>query len=134
MMRSIGLAAVMVLSIVMMPGCRARPRSSDVTVHTTTRPVDREQPRGRHVELMLRDTTTSRLTDSIIGKECRVQFRRDALGMSSNIGVAPTHDYRGLTSINGRVADLNDQWVVVQQQNKRYVIPHGAILLIDVQD
>ena len=133
-MRSIALAAVMAFSIAMATGCPARPRSSDVTVHTTTRPVDREQPRGRHVELMLRDATTSRLTDAIIGKECRVQFRRDALGMSSNTGVAPTQDYRGLTSINGRVVDLNDQWVVIQQQNKRYVVPHGAILLIDVQN
>ena len=30
---------------------------------------------------------------------------------------------------------MNDQWIVVQQQaDRRYVIPHGAILLIDVQD
>ena len=134
MNRSMLVLATVILGIAMTPGCRADRRSTDVSVYTTTRPAGRDEPRARHVELMVRDSTTSGLGSSIIGKECRVQFRRDALGMSSATGVAPTQDYRGLTSINGRVVDLNDQWVVVQQQNKRYVIPHAAILLIDVQE
>ena len=114
-------------------GCKAQPRHSTVSMYSTTQPVHDDR-RGRHVELMVRDATTSGLAGTIVGRECRVQFRRDALGMSNASGVAPTDDFRGTTSISGQVAELNDQWLVVQGQGKRYVIPHGAILLIEVQD
>ena len=114
-------------------GCKAQPRHSTVSMYSSTQPVHDDR-RGRHVELMVRDATTSGLAGTIVGRECRVQFRRDALGMSNATGVAPTEDFRGTTSISGQVAELNDQWLVVQQQGKRYVIPHGSILLIEVQD
>ena len=114
-------------------GCKAQPRHSTVSMYSTTQPVHDDR-RGRHVELMVRDATTSGLAGTIVGRECRVQFRRDALGMSNASGVAPTDDFRGTTSVSGQVAELNDQWLVVQGQGKRYVIPHGAILLIEVQD
>ncbi|MEO6434746.1 MAG: hypothetical protein ABIP55_03155 [Tepidisphaeraceae bacterium] len=122
------------LTIGIVAGCHAQPRNSSVTMHTTTQPADRDAPRARHVELRVRDTTTSGLAGSIIGKGCRVQFRRDALGMAGASGVAPTQDYRGITSVAGRIEDMNDQWIVITANGKRYVIPHGAILLIDVQD
>jgi hypothetical protein len=131
--------ASIVLSVVAVGltiGC-AQPKKHTVSMVTTTQPADRDggaAPHGQHVELMVRDATSSGLAGSIVGRPCRVQFRRDALGMSSATGVGPTDNYRGMTSITGTIETLNDQWVVVSNQGRRYVIPHDAILLIDVQE
>ena len=134
-MNTPALIGAALLAIAVSAGC-AQPRrgAADVTVRSTTQAADRGEPRGRHVELMVRDATSSGIGSSLVGKQCRVQFRRDALGMSGAGGVGPTQDYRGMTSIAGEVEALNDQWIVVRQQGKRYVIPHGAVLLIDVQE
>jgi hypothetical protein len=128
-------AAVAAVLLTSAAGCaRQHARETNVELHSTTQPIERGEPRGRHVELMVRDATSSGLSGLIVGKRCRVQFRRDAIGMSGATGVGPTQDYRGMTSIAGTVEAINDQWIIVREQNKRYVIPHGAILLIDVQE
>src|SRR5687768_4806001 len=115
-------------------GCAPRARQHSVEIHSTTQAIDRGEPRGRQVELMVRDAASGGIGTSIVGKQCRVQFRRDALGMSSASGVGPTGNYRGMTSIAGTVEALNDRWIVLRQQEKQYIIPHGAVLLIDVQE
>jgi len=63
-----------------------------------------------------------------------VQFRRDALGLASNSAVSPTQDWAGRMSLDGKVAALTDQWLVITSQNKRYCIPLGALLMLELQD
>ena len=126
------------ISLLALPivGCQPNPGPpTDVTMRTTTQPAPaaRREPAGRHVELMVRDASDTSLAGSLVGKDCRVQFRRDALGMAGNSPVGPTDNWQGRASLGGRVVELTDQWLVIAGEgDKRYVIPHAAILLIEV--
>src|SRR6187551_2590559 len=103
-----GMAAMVLI------GCSAsnhRTEPTQVTVHSVaaTQPAggnasaSREHA-GRHVELTVRDPSAAGFSASIVGHECRVQFRRDALGLASNSAVSPTQDWAGRMSLDGKVA------------------------------
>jgi hypothetical protein len=113
-------------------GCRADQKQSHVMVHSTTQSIDHEP--GQQVNLTVRDATASGMAQSLIGRDCRVQFRRDALGMAGASPVGPTQQWNGQTTLKGKIVELNDQWLILSVDSKRYCIPHASILLIEVPD
>lgn len=90
---------------------------------------------GQRVELMVRDANAAGMAGSVVGRNCRLQFRRDALGIASNAAIGPTQDWGGRMSIEGKVLDLTDQWIVIAAaQNKRYCVPLMSVLMVEVQE
>jgi hypothetical protein len=77
-----------------------------------------------------------------LGTACKVHFRRDALGGSTELPVSVTTDsYNGAeVSISGKLAQVTDQWIVLtidipEHQgggHREYWIPRQAVLLIQL--
>jgi hypothetical protein len=67
-----------------------------------------------------------------VGKQCTVQFRRDALGVAANLPVPPmAEDINGAdTSISGTLKSAAGDWVVLDQSGTEVWVPKTAILLI----
>ena len=38
------------------------------------------------------------------------------------------------TSVEGTILEMSDQWLIVQSPDKRVVVPHASILIIELQD
>lgn len=72
--------------------------------------------------------------NSIVGANCTVQFRRDALGAATSAPVPPlTGGYNGSdTCVAGKVKILNADWLVVEQANQDIWIARSAVLLVQV--
>ena len=126
-------------------GCQ--PKAGDVPPAPTTRAaaaagahgdLRESRPAGNPREPMHRVEVMSRssaqLAESIVGRTCRVQLRRDALGLASNTIVEPTGRWGAAASIEGTILEMTDQWLVVRTSGKRTVIPHASILVIELQD
>ena len=66
-----------------------------------------------------------------IGKDCIVQFRRDALGAAAALPVAPTTgSINGAqTAIGGKLLMVNSEWVLLNNGNDLW-IPTASVLLI----
>ena len=71
---------------------------------------------------------------SLVGRKCRVQIRRDALGMAGNAPAAMAGRWANETSVDGTILEMSDQWLIVQSPDKRVVVPHASILIIELQD
>ncbi len=71
----------------------------------------------------------------IVGKYCKIQFRRDALGAAASVPVPPTTDsFNGAnTAIGGNVKRTTGEWVVLESSgsNGEIWIPKSVILLIE---
>ena len=68
-----------------------------------------------------------------LGKECVVQFRRDALGTAASLPVAPlTGSINGAeTTVSGKLAMVGSEWIVVTRTNGNDLwIPKTSVLLI----
>jgi hypothetical protein len=102
----------------------------------TTRPVvAKGGPAGQRVEIAVRDTNAAGFASSLFGHTCRVQFRRDALGIAGNAAIPPTQDWGGRMSVEGKVVDVTDQWIVLAaEKGKRVCVPLIAVLVVEVQD
>ena len=74
----------------------------------------------------------------LVGRSVKVQFRRDALGLSatSNAPVPITGQGPGgrAVSINGTVRSATGGWIVLEREKVSYWIPQAAILLIETSD
>ena len=74
----------------------------------------------------------------LVGRNVKVQFRRDALGLSatSNAPVPITGQGPGgrAVSINGTVRSASGGWLVLEREQASYWIPQAAILLIETSD
>jgi capsid protein len=113
-------------------GCQ--PKASADGGGATSRPAMRESSREpvRRVEVISKSSAD--LADSIVGRKCRVQIRRDALGMAGNAPAVMSGRWATESSIDGTILELSDQWLIVQASGKRVVVPHASILVIELQD
>jgi hypothetical protein len=78
-----------------------------------------------------------------LGRQCTVQFRRDLLGTSRELPVAPTAgSINGAeTCVRGVLAVVTDEWIVLNHSTlvagkaieREYWIPRSAVLLIDME-
>ena len=70
---------------------------------------------------------------SLVGRFVRVQFRRDALGLSATAPLPA--DATGVggrnTFVDGTLTDLSAEWVVLASGGKTYWIPQHAVLMIE---
>src|SRR5215212_5787713 len=110
---------IWIVTMLLMTGCwghsKRPPEVGDDMA--TTRPAA-----GRRVELTVRDTQSAALIRSVLDKDCRVVFRRDALGLAGNTPVGPRAEWGGTVgqlSLAGRIVDMTDQWLVVSSNGKR---------------
>ena len=78
--------------------------------------------------------SSAELASSVVGRKCRVQIRRDALGMAGNAPAVMSGRWATESSIDGTIVEMSDQWLVVQSIGKRVVVPHASILVIELQD
>jgi hypothetical protein len=100
--------------------------SSATSAHAASRePV-------RRVEVINR--SAAQWAESVVGRKCRVQLRRDALGMAANVPDGMNSRWASESTIEGTIAEVTDQWLVLQGTGKRIVVPHASILLIELQD
>jgi len=116
-------------------GCQPKPVDGPASASTrpsgySDRPASREPL--RRVEVVSQQS--ARVADAVLGRKCRVQLRRDALGMAGNSPMQLTGRWANEASVAGTVIELSDQWLIVQASDKRVVIPHASILLIELQD
>jgi hypothetical protein len=67
------------------------------------------------------------------GKDCTVQFRRDALGAAANNPVPPmVNRMNGAeTCAMGTLKRASAEWVVIEKHGKEIWIPRSVILLIE---
>jgi hypothetical protein len=67
-----------------------------------------------------------------IGKNCNVQFRRDALGAAASLPVSPlTSSINGATtSVSGKLKAVSKDWIILERGNEEIWIPKGVVLLI----
>lgn len=74
----------------------------------------------------------------LVGRSVKVQFRRDALGLSatSNAPVPITGQGPGgrAVSINGTLRAATGVWLVIEREKTSYWIPQASILLIETAD
>ena len=136
------------LGVAAMTGCQPHNRGPSAAgngatlqpVQPSTQPAIYEiapaaaRPASGRAEVVRNGSTS--LSQSLVGCDCRVQFRRDALGMAGAAPIGATQEWSGRVAVSGRVLELTDQWLVIQppETGRRFYIPVGSILLIDVKD
>ncbi|MEA2711066.1 MAG: hypothetical protein QOF78_3667 [Phycisphaerales bacterium] len=79
-------------------------------------------------------SSSGQLSESLVGRKCRVQLRRDALGLAGNTIPEMTGRWSALSSVEGMILEISDDWLIVQATTKRVVVPHSSILFIELQD
>ena len=79
------------------------------------------------------DRATAADTSIPPGRQCTVQFRRDALGAAANLPVSPmTQGINGAdTAISCRYKSTREDWVIVDRAGREIWIPKSVILLIE---
>lgn len=67
-----------------------------------------------------------------IGKTCKVQFKRNALGGGATLPVSPTTDSinGAVVSVSGTLKAVEHQAIVLASGNQVYWIPEDAILMV----
>lgn len=121
---------VSIVTVTAIGGCQ--PKNADIGggSATSAHPASREPV--RRVEVINR--SAAQWAESVIGRKCRVQLRRDALGMAANVPDDLTSRWASGSTIEGTIVEVTDQWLVIQGKGKRIVVPHASILLIELQD
>jgi hypothetical protein len=117
-----------VVSIFILAGSGCQPKNGDTT---SGAPPTSLQPL-RRVEVISK--SSAELARSVVGRKCRVQIRRDALGMAGNAPAAMSGRWATESSIDGTIIEMSDEWLVVQSIGKRIVVPHASILVVELQD
>jgi hypothetical protein len=119
----------MIISMAAMTG-GCQPKSSPGDDAPASHQTSREPV--RRVEVISR--SSAGIAESVVGRKCRVQIRRDALGMAGNAPAVMAGRWANETSVDGTILELSDQWLIVQATGKRVVVPHASILIIELQD
>jgi hypothetical protein len=136
--RKISLLVAFILLAAVAGGCQPKQVEDPAGAASSTRPAittaarpDSREPL-RRVEVVSQQS--ARVAGSMLGRKCRVQLRRDALGMAGNMPTQLTGRWANEATVEGSVLELTDQWLIVQASDRRVVIPHASILLIELQD
>ncbi len=75
--------------------------------------------------------------DALVGRVCKVQFRRDALGQAAPAPVGPTAAGPGgrAVHLSGTIRSVGDGWLVLERDSATsYWIAQSSILLIELSD
>jgi hypothetical protein len=129
--------ALLITALATFAGAGCQPKNAELATtrpasHTSYAPPSPREPMYR-VEVTSR--AQAQLADSIIGRKCRVQLRRDALGLAGNAPAGMTGRWAAEMSVEGTVVEMTDQWLVVQADGgKRVIVPHASILVIELQE
>ena len=70
-----------------------------------------------------------------VGKNCTVQFRRDALGAAASLPISPnTGSINGAeTAVSGTIKQVDGEWFVIERNSRELWIPKTVILMVEVQ-
>jgi hypothetical protein len=76
------------------------------------------------------------VSGGLVGKKCRLQFRRDALGLSAPGLLEPTATTSGgkPTSIVGVIDQVSNVWLVIRVNRQLYWVPVQQILMVEEVD
>lgn len=125
------LLLAVVVALLAITGCQPKDREGASSRPSFAAAGSPHEP-PRRVEVTTH--SSPELANSIVGRKCRLQIRRDALGMAGNAPAGMTGRWAGETSVDGTVLEMTDQWVVVQAVGKRVIVPHASILIIELKD
>jgi hypothetical protein len=69
----------------------------------------------------------------LVGRNVKVQFRRDALGVAAGAPISPTAQGPGGRAVHlvGTVRSVTGGWLVLERERNTYWIPHSTILVIE---
>ena len=129
MRRSAAMLLVLILAAAG-AGCQPSARRVDVTMQPTTEPA---APAERHVRLLVREQTAAGLTQTLVGRKCRVQLRRDALGQGGNTPDTLNSRWAHQASLDGTIVEMTDAWLVLDASNGRVAIPQNSILIVELK-
>jgi hypothetical protein len=78
------------------------------------------------------DSNSTPMRTPPVGKQCTIQFRRDALGAGADMPVPPmTDNINGAdTSISGTLKSSTGEWIVLDRNGSEVWVPKTAVLLI----
>jgi len=128
-------AAAVISILIIAAGCQPKnadaPGAQPASLSSSSSSSSSREPL-RRVEVISR--SSPELVSALVGRKCRVQIRRDALGMAGNAPAAMSGRWAQESSIEGTITEMTDQWLVVQGIGKRIVVPHASILVIELQD
>ncbi len=146
--------AALLLPVILL-GCHAKTERGEphqtIVVRDATRPVEpREYDLGdrelNRIEVVVTNPHGGDDVDGagksplalLVGRSVKVQFRRDALGLSatSNAPIPLTSPGPGgrAVSLIGIVRSASGGWLVIEREKYTYWVPQAAILLIEVTD
>jgi hypothetical protein len=138
-------AAMTVATCVVIAGCQqgggrsSRDMSEWETPEQPTRSVaattDQPQVEERTVTRTVNAAPADASLYSLVGRRCRVQFRRDALGMAVTAPLPPNSEGVGgrPAHLDGTVTAVSESWITLTREGVTYNIPHAAILLIETR-
>src|SRR6476646_5157504 len=105
-------------------GCRAdrhEPQTrAAMVVQASTQPADATAsagaPPARRVDVTVHEPSGSEATHTLVGHTCRVQFRRDALGMATPAPLPASAENSGgrPVAVVGKVVMVSEGWVVME--------------------
>ena len=150
MMRASPVAVIALATFVTATGCQSGRRpppdmaewevaDQPKTVATTSEPRVREPERATVVDRRIAGDDAfgqHSSLNALVGRSCRVQFRRDALGMAVGAPLSPTSEGVGgrPAHLDGTVRAVSESWITLTRGGVTYNIPHAAILLIEARD
>jgi len=126
---TVAAAVISIFILTAAGGCQ--PKNGETGSTASSSPTSSREPL-RRVEVISR--SSPELANSVVGRKCRVQIRRDALGMAGNAPDGMKGRWATESSIEGTIIEMSDQWLVVQTSGKRIIVPHASILVIELQD
>ena len=143
-------ALMMLLAAVLLPGCRAE-REHDqpaqtIVVRDAPRATDeREYDLGERapnrIEVVVTDprgggSSGPSPLSALVGRNVRVQFRRDALGLAAPAPVPPTGQGPGgrAVSVSGVVRSATGGWLVLDREKGSYYVSLASVLMIEQLD
>lgn len=126
-------------------GCQSN-RSSragerTVIVQSTTQPSEAVDDTSRNIHVTvddtaMRDTAHSVTVDALVGKKCRVQFRRDALGLISDSPTPPLGEglFKRPVFLDGTLTKSGSGGVLLGTESGTVWIPWTSVLLIEARE
>jgi len=146
-----GRIGLLVLPAVLLLGCRAdREREAPTTIvvrdaaapSADAREYDSGDRSPHRIEVVVSDPRTSggatgpSPLSALVGRNVRVQFRRDALGSAAPAPVPPTGQGPGgrSVSVSGFVRSASGGWIVLERDKGSYYVSLASVLMIEQTD
>ena len=93
-----------------------------------------DYPEGFRPNAVVQDQSAPSGENPPTGQRVIVQFRRDSLGLASQVVLSPTSGGLGggKSSLTGMLVSVHDDWLVLRIQNGEQWIARDTVLLVEI--